>query len=366
MNKTILATALLTALNFQVIEADPELADSQESYAPPEWIPMCPEGVFSGRDGRTFNNKSSQAVIDWIVANEKDIQIDINHASELKAPRGEDAPAYGWIRAQASEFKVEDNQIFARPEWNYSGKWRLEDKQYRYYSPVFIVNPNKNEETNALDIIGITSVGLTNDPNLFVPALNSQVKPTTKTTNQKDIPMDISKLRAVLGLEASTTLDDDKNIAECITAINSMKTNHETALNTANNKQPDMTKFIPRGDYNAAINRAETAEDALKQRDAKDLEGKIETALNAALDSGKITPATRDYYKGQCEKDGGLDEFIKFAELTPAVVGGETNLNSKTPGGDTATALNSDQKYAADQLNISHEDYAEALKKENS
>lgn len=360
MNKTLLATALLSALNFQLVE--PETVDGLENpperYQPPEWLPMMPEGLFAGRDGRKYNNTSSQAVIDWIVDNQKDIQIDMSHASELKAPQGEEAPAYGWIKAQASEFKIEGGQLMARVEWNYNGQWKLEDKQVRYYSPVFVVKRDIDEATNAMDIIGITSVGLTNDPNLFVPALNTNSQHQSNHHHQsnhqeKDNPMNeiqLAALRLSLNMSISATPE------ECIDAVSNLQSTHQTELNNVSGA-PDMKDFATRAEFNTMKTRAETAEGAIADQLKLTRTDAIATSLNAALTAGKIIPADREYYEKQCNKEGGLEEFNELMkDKAPVIDADSINLDDKELD-KTSTSLNAEEAAMCKQMGISAEKF---------
>lgn len=336
-NKTY-TTTLSKALNFV-------LSNDGDGPQLPEWILLVPKGNFKGRDGREFENLEPALIIDWIVnVNQKDIQWDIQHASE-DGELGADAPAQAWIYAKYENFQVRKatdeapGGIYARVDWQ-NGKWLILNKAYRYYSPVFQVYKD------SIEIAGVTSVGLTNEPNLYLPALNQK---------QQEPTMDLESLIAALGLSSDATMDD------CVAAVNKMKTDHVAALNK---KQPDMKEFIPRADYEAQRNRADTAEKALADQAKVKLDADIEAALNKAQEDGKITPASRDYYKAQCEKDGGLDEFNEFIKSATPVVSGDAELNKGKPAGTTAS-LNKEEKEVADMLGQSYEEFAAAKAEEN-
>ena len=317
---------------------------------------MCNEGITEGRDGRKFDNKNSQVIIDWIVnINKKDIQWDIQHASEVGSAT-DTAPAQGWTKAQNDYFRVVDGVLEAKVDWNYNGKWLLEDKQLRYYSPVFIVNPEIDKQTNALEIIGITSVGLTNEPNLYVSALNKQQFNQPNPTNPvEENPMDLAQLRAALGLSSSATLDN------CVTAVNQMKTDHQKALNTASGN-PDMKSFATRKEINAMEQRALAAEQALQDKADEAHATSVEAALNSALTAGKIIPSDRDYYAKQCNTAEGLADFENLMKDKAPVVDpasadfDDTELNKKSK------SLNAEEKAVADSLGIDYGDFAKQKK----
>ncbi|MDN5865739.1 MAG: phage protease, partial [Gammaproteobacteria bacterium] len=136
-------------------------------------------------------------------------------------------------------------------------------------------------------------------------------------------------IREALGLDA------EADAAAAVTAINSMKSARGT---------PSLDKFVPRADYDAALNRASAAEHTLAERDEAQLKDEIETAINAALEAGKITPATADYHRAQCAFEGGLERFTAFVKAAPELAGA-SGLEGKRP--DEGSALNAEDKRVA-------------------
>jgi hypothetical protein len=130
----------------------------------PDWIELIPAGEFQGRDGRRFINDEPYRVVAAFQANLASLPVDIEHASELKAKLGEPAPAQGWIE----DLDVRGGAVWGRIEWTVSGHAVLANRQYRYYSPVFCHRTDSNQ------VLALKSAGLTNQPNLFVPALNQR------------------------------------------------------------------------------------------------------------------------------------------------------------------------------------------------
>jgi phage I-like protein len=113
---------------------------------------------------------------------------------------------------------------------------------------------------------------------------------------------------------------------------------------------------VPRADYDQALARATNAEQALAEEKKHKLESEIETAVNQALQEGKIVPATADYYKAQCRQDGGLAAFKKFCESAP-VIGDPSNLDGKDPANGTGTALNAAEKEVCERMGINEDEY---------
>lgn len=299
--------------------------------AVPEWIELIPAGqIITGRDGRTWINDRPDIILAAFAAEGKDLPIDWEHSTELKAPEGEQAPAAAWIKQLESR---DGGAIWGRIEWTPKGSESISNKEYRYISPVF------RYEIESRRIFRITSAGLTNQPNLYSSALNNE-------QSRKENDMDLAKLLARLGLPATATFQDALNR---ISAINA---EHATALNQAQN--PPLDKFVPRADYETALNRATTAETSLKTRDEAALETAINTEIDQALKDGKITPATKEYHVAQCRQEGGLDRFKDFVKAAPVIMT-DSGLDGKKPEGD-GVALNAEETKIAGMFGNTAED----------
>lgn len=307
------------ALNFEVVTLD--------GGGAPEWIELLPAGqIITGRDGRTWINDRPDIILASFAAEGKDLPIDWEHSTQLRAPNGEQSPAAGWIKA----IELRDGSMWGRVEWTDKGAASIASREYRYISPVF------NFEIESNRIFRIASCGLTNQPNLYLNALNQQ----------KESTMDLAQLLVSLGLPATATF------IEALNHIAKMKDQHATALNQAQN--PPLDKFVPRADYATALNRATAAEDKLKGIETANLETAINTEIDAALAAGKITPATKDYHVGQCRQEGGLERFKAFAQVAP-VVAADSALEGKIL--PTGTALNSQELDMIDRMGLTVEDY---------
>lgn len=133
----------------------------------PEWIELIPAGPnISGRDGRKwlFDPVGAQLVIRAFTVRAIDLPIDWEHATQHLAPRGEAAPAAGWV----SELHIRGGSLWGKIAWTARGKAQVEAREYRYISPVFDYEPGSTR------IVALVSAGLTNKPNLQLTALNRE------------------------------------------------------------------------------------------------------------------------------------------------------------------------------------------------
>lgn len=301
-----LGSGVLKALNSAAMALTAVGVNSQAldvSGQAPEWIPLVPAGQVVGRDGREWVNDNPQLVLDAFAAGAADLPLDLEHATEKKAPQGDPAPAVGWIK----ELQVRDGQVWGRVEWTETGRNAVESKSYRYVSPVFIY------ERASRRVVALTSAALTNRPNLFLQALNGQEERMT-----------LEELLAALGLPKGTTFE------AALAHIGKLKGDLVTATNAA--ASPSLDKFVPRADFDAALARATNAEASLTALNQQAKDKDITAAIEKALAEGKITPATVDYHKAQCALEGGLERFAEYCKAAP-VIADPSTMDKKQPDG---------------------------------
>ncbi|MBV7262569.1 peptidase [Photobacterium sp. WH24] len=267
----------------------------------PQWLKLLPAGEMTGHDGRRFVNAFPETVLQFFTADGRDIALDIEHATEIKGPAGEPAPAQGWFNT----LEIRNGEIWGKIDFNADGSKLISGKNYRYISPAFYHDAHGN-------ILGISSVGLTNKPNLDLPALN-----------QEQTLMKLSAaIAAALSLNAETATD-----VEAVTAIEQLKNDKQLALNRAAN--PDLAKFVPKETHDLALNRAQTAEQKLA--DIADAE--INALVDGAIKAGKIAPANKDMYLATCRAEGGREQFEAFIKTAPVIASTESR-HEKKPGAD--------------------------------
>lgn len=298
----------------------------------PEWVEVLPPGPqVIGRDGRRWVYDAEQVLAATLAhAAGAELPFDYLHATELKAPLGDEAPAAGWAR----EYRIaESGALEARVEWTQKARNSISQREYRYLSPVFT-------HDDAGRIHRFSSFGLTNKPNLGLKALNSEQTPAMETH-----PMLEEAIRAALGLPETATVE------EAVAAINAMKEAKDKALNSE--RAPSLEKYVPRGDYNALEQRAANAEQQLNDLRKANQDKAIDAEIEAALAAGKITPATKGYHLAACQEQGGLERFRDFVKAAPSVI------DPVAPDGEpgTKTALNAEQQTAARMFGMSDEQY---------
>lgn len=181
-------------------------------------------------------------------------------------------------------------------------------------------------------------------------------------------------------------LDDGATADQILTAANSLKAKAETpampvalcrALGLAETATPesavqivtglktqslDLTRFVPRADYELATNRANDAEAKLKAQAAAQADAEIAGLVDQAVKDGKVAPASKDFYLAACRQQGGVDEFKKFLGTAPVIASDKTV--QREVGADGAAKLTDVEQAMCKVLDIDPKDYAKTLGKE--
>jgi phage I-like protein len=309
----------------------------------PASVQLIPAGPrVNGFDGRAwiFDDLSHKAVLAGFGARGLDLPIDWEHATQHRAPKGQDAPAAAWITA----LNMRDGQLWADVAWTPRGAEQVADRSYRYLSPVF------DYEVETGRIVLLVSAGLTNKPNLRLQALNQEEHAMNRSAAL------VAAITGALGLTADA---NDDAVAQ---AINSIKQDRDTAQAANRESAPSLDRYVPRADYDVLAQRATNAEQTLKAHKDGQHKVEVDAAIEGALKAGKITPATSEYHRATCADTEGLNRFRAFVGAAPVVVD-DPGLD-KRKAACPATALNAEQKEVCRLLGITESDFVAELAKE--
>ena len=297
---------------------------------PPEWCPVIPAGTFIGRDGRGPWHTDTAAVLADFAANQAlgiEPVVDYDHLSMVCLQTGQKAEAAGWIK----QLEIRNGETWARIEWNADAAQRITDKKWRYLSPVFDFDAS-------LRVVRLVAVGLTNQPNLILRALNSQQE------NRMD-PID--QLLQELGISIGDAMDAASKLSAALNAIKTLKdisNSTQTAMNSLRQvtgaaadadlkavTSSIMSGFVPKAEYERVAN-------SLQQLQAGTAAAEVDKVLDEAIAAGKIAPASRNYFQAMCSTDPkAFQDFVKSA---PVVVqtGTETTTRAANSKHDNQQA----------------------------
>jgi hypothetical protein len=161
-----------------------ELPDLSDASTPlPEWLPMIPAGTFTGRDGRTWVNDNPQAIIATSFRYPT-LPFDAEHSTELLGPKVKKLRLMPGLMPCASTLTAALTVI---------SSGRLTAKRSFAVRSTAITARLSVIPTG--QVSHLSSAGLTNKPNLYLPALNSE--------NTMPVPVQIA---TALGLAETASL----------------------------------------------------------------------------------------------------------------------------------------------------------------
>jgi phage I-like protein len=305
----------------------------------PEWVQLLPKGAdVVGRDGRKWINDKPAAVVSAFKRDFSPLPIDWNHATEYIAKYGGEAPAAGWIEELDLR---EDGSLWGKVTWTERGERSVNAREYRFLSPVFKFDA---ETSRILQLFGCA---LTNSPNLRLTAINSREDEPEREESNMD-----EKLLATLGLPKTATVE------QALNAIEALKEEKRAALNSAQTPSPE--KFVPRADYDLAMNRARSAEDKLSEQSKAEHTKEVNAAVDAAIAAGKIAPASKQFYVDSCGDAAALERFKAFAAAAPAVIDPKSPLLGTQPPTANQGELTPNQMAICTRMGIAPEDFKKA------
>lgn len=213
---------------------------------------------------------------------------------DLPGTKDSDKRAYGWIE----NLTVADNGLHLSVKWSDAGRELVENAHFKFYSPLWWTKKVKG----GIRPVALKSMGLTNDPNIPVPALaNESEPPEARIQNQEEENLEIEteheepmnkELLAALGLEDGATPEE---VLAKITALKDAASEKEAAETKAT--EADTAKTGAETLATEAEEKKIAAENSLTAANEKIVA--FETALQAAANhavqgavaSGKLTPA---------------------------------------------------------------------------
>jgi phage I-like protein len=180
------------------------LAILKEMTGAPAEFQVLPEGKIEieGMDPAFLNETAAAGVIAAFKARGNDMVVDYEHQTLADGQ----APAAGWIKDLIWKGK---EGLWAAVEWTKKAKEYLENREYRYFSPVMLVGAKDGR------VVRLVNLALTNSPkiNCLQPIVAKWNAGETKT-EKEDIM--IGKLKQLLGLAADAA---EAKIEEAVTLL---------------------------------------------------------------------------------------------------------------------------------------------------
>lgn len=120
-------------------------------------VQIMPPGRVELADGEHLivTEGAADRLVKAFKAHGVDLPVDLDHATVYRAPKGQAAPAVGWVKSLSFN---SDRGIVGSIDWTSDGAGYVHDRQYKYLSPVVFYDESSRE------VLRLHSVGLTNKP----------------------------------------------------------------------------------------------------------------------------------------------------------------------------------------------------------
>lgn len=352
------------------------------------WYQLLPVGPFKARDGRPFDVASGHWQLDGqiaaaLIARAKglgqDILIDYDHQTLKTDQNGQPAPAAGWYNADEIEWR-EGAGLFIKPRWTDRAAALVAAKEYRFLSAVF-----------PYDALGrpleLRMTAITNDPGVVgmqalaalsaLPAsslMSTQPGQLATPIKEKSMNEHLIALLGKLGIQpgADGQLTAEQGTA-ALAALDTLQTSAkkapelEAALSAKKaslaalkaqpvqqNGQIDLAQYVPVATYNALVTQVAALTAQVDTTDAA-------TLIKDARTQGKVVAAEEEYLTAYAAQKG-VAALKALLDPRPAIAALAASQTTQVtlPEKKGEAVLSADDKYAADQLGISYEEFAKA------
>lgn len=292
----------------------------------PDAFQVFPYGLveIEGAESFLVDADAMNGVIERFNARGLDMVIDYEHQTE----EGTEAPAAGWIKTLENRG---ENGLWASVEWTARAREYLEKKEYRYFSPVFLVSKSgrKLSEllrvalTNAPRLNWIKPIVAKSPPDAGSPSAHGGTAPSLGTGS---IPLNNhdserrERMEFLKQVARKVGLPETAGAEEVIGAVEKLRNSEIVAC-----KEILDAIGLPEG---AGKSEAVATIHALRQR--PDLTSEVaglkrrlaerdrDEMVSAALKEGKITPAQREWAENYALADP--EGFRLFVAKAPQVV----------------------------------------------
>lgn len=265
------------------------------SGAAPSRVTVFPQvGPIETRDGRRYRIDAATLVARFKADGLK-LPIDLNHASEIRAPKGEAVDVIGWVTGLAAD----GAQLVADVEWVEPAKAAETIRRHPYVSPAFL-------HTEAGEATWLKSVALVPSPALAGQVALASAGPTLEETR----PM--KSVLALLGLQETAS-----------------ETAALAAVQALQAKIVDPATVVAKAMHDETLAKLSAATTELTAIKAAAGKAEVEALLEQALKDKKIVPAQREHYAALCAT-AGVDSVKKLLAASPALLGA-SGLDAREP-----------------------------------
>ncbi|WP_421261213.1 phage protease [Aeromonas jandaei] len=347
------------------------------------WYQLLPVGPFKARDGRPFDVASGHWQLDGQIAAAlitrakalgQDILIDYDHQTLKTDQNGQPAPAAGWYNSDEIAWR-EGQGLFIKPRWTERAAALVAAKEYRFLSAVFPYDAQGRP-------LELRMTAITNDPGVVgmqaLAALSALPASSLKSTQpgQQAAPSHVAQqeksmnehLIALLGKLGIQPGADGQFTAEQGTAALAALDTLQASAASAPKLEAALTATKAQLAVDSASLAALKATVSTKQGGQIDLAKYVPvettdaaTLIKDARTQGKVVAAEEEYLTAYAAQKG-VAALKALLEPRPAIAALAASQTTQVtlPEKKGEAVLSADDKYAADQLGISYEEFAKA------
>jgi phage I-like protein len=358
-----LRAATLGALAICSAQADVAVAVcAYEVNAGDAWVQVTPAGSFKPRDGRPMSvpawridDAIAARVIAAFRAQATPPVFDYEHQTLAAEENGQPAPAAGFI--QDLEWRP-GLGLFAKVDWTARAKAYIENREYRYVSPVFRFDKRTGE------LLQLEMAALTNNP--AIDGMSAITARAAARFNHQEATVDLrTAVIAALALAAAST--DDQVVAG-VAALKAKADASDTELAALKTKLAgaesavaslkavaDPAKFV-------SLDAFEAVKTELAALKAASLDTEVAALVADGLAGGKLLPAQKEWAESLGKTD--VAQLRSYLAKTPAIA---ALRRQQTAGRDDlgqgeGDVLNESEQAVCRQLGITTEAYLASRK----
>lgn len=153
--------------------------------------------------------------------------------------------------------------------------------------------------------------------------------------------MDRAKILKALGLGPDVSDDD---IVQACAALK---------------QRPAPDSVVPKADFEHLASKLSEARSKVQAMEEARLYAAVDAAIDEALREGKIPPASVEYHRANCLRDGGLESFKAMVAAVPSILDDDQmrRAASANAGSDPVVVVSNAERKIFRALGISEEDY---------
>ena len=361
MDKQLLSLAILTSFGLEI--------DDQG------WTKLLPFGQFRAGDGRPTDapywytdDAIGTALAADLNTQVNDVLVDYEHQTLYTQKNGQPAPASGWVKPGNFQWRTGQG-LYAKIAWTTRASAYIEDKEYKYLSPVFLYD--KTGKVKQYLHTALTNIPALDNLGEVTAALSLHFQQPTEPKPMDDALKALLCKLLGLGDDASETqitaaltlvidkMTDGKGLAACNTTLQQfIDTNKQQIVAlTADTIKPDPAQYVEVSVMKAVQDTVAALTQKLAQREQQEADALIQVALS----DGRLLPAQKDWAESLVKTNmAALTAFLDTA--TPIAALTKTQTDGNPPAGaNAAGGLTDSQLAVCKNLGISPEEYKKSL-----